>query len=474
MHWIAELRLLARETALVPAAALLAALSAFAVWGGLDWLEARERVAQETRAEHKRDLAWVAEGFAALARGERVRLDPSNPMNAVGRVRPVVVEPSPALLWSATGTRELHPPAWAATDRRVGELPPDEPRSPSLLANGRFDLDFLVTLLLPWFAILLAHRLASGERESGRWAMLTGHARRPWLVISRRAALGAAVLAASATCVVALTLLARGRATGDALAALAAWSGVVLLVLVFWTALALAVGALGRSSTFNLGVLAFAWVLLCWAIPVATAELAVAVHPTEDRTAIARRARSESGALWQRRGEIARQTFASHGFDPAEIESALADKTRAGDIERLAFSLEFPRQLGSHSAELDAQRERRHQLEALAVFASPAFAAHAALLDIAGSAPRHRRALEDQAQLEFEHWKLALIRRVVARDALEATEYDALSELATAQAVELPPARSPWLALGAWAVAALLGAWFFIAGSAPDHLLRRT
>ena len=155
-RWWAELRIVVRETALVPAALALALLCAGAALGGLGWHSERERAEQLVRENHAAELQWVDDGFLALERGERVRRDPSSPLYTVRRLRPLVVEPRRPLAFSASGTSEFAPAAWTQGDRRVGELPPDEPRSPSQLANGRFDLAFVVTLLLPWFAILLS------------------------------------------------------------------------------------------------------------------------------------------------------------------------------------------------------------------------------------------------------------------------------------------------------------------------------
>jgi hypothetical protein len=497
VSWAAELRIALREHALAPAAVALAALAAFATWNGERWLDERERVQAAVGAEHAAEDKSRADGFAAIERGEPVPANMRSPMSLWWRHEVFGVEPRQAFALTALGARDLAPPAVGHSDRRMGDAPPDEQRNPALLASGRFDLAFLVTLLLPWFAIALTHRLAAGERESGRWPLLESHAHSPWRVLTLRATWIVTTLALSAGAAVALTLAVLDRLDTTVALQCLAWMATAALVLGFWSALALAIERLERSSAFNLGALGSAWVLLCWAAPVAVGEWVTRRQPVGSRTELARLARKETYAIWDQRAQYTAGVFDALGVREAELPVAvrgvhwsepawavvnsfelalgvclrgqrardhrLFDPLRADEwkhnLENLAYSFEAVRRIGPAAEQIARQRRERARLERTLCACSPALAAQQLLLALAGSAPLDRIEFEDalQARQETDRRRLALA--VVHGRDLSAEDWKALrAPLESNAASPLSDAAGPAAVLALWLAAAATAA----------------
>lgn len=499
MSWTSELRIAVREHALAPAALALAALAAFATWNGERWLDERERVEATIRAERAEDDQRFNDGLAAIERGEGVPEHMRDAMSLWWRFEVFGVEPRHAFALTALGARDLAPPAFGASDRRMGDAPPDEQRNPALLASGRFDLAFLVTLLLPWFAIALTHRLAAGERESGRWPLLESHARSPWGVLTQRAACIVAALALSAGAAVALTLALLERFDVSVALHVAAWTATAALVLGFWSALALAIERLERSSAFNLGVLGSAWVLLCWAAPVAVGEWVARRHPVGSRAELARLARKETYAIWDERAKYTGGVFEALDVRQAELpvqvrgvdwsapvwavvssfelalgvcihgsrarEHRLFDPLRAAEwkhnLENLAYSFEAVRRIGPAAEQIAQQRRERARLERTLAACSPALAAQHVLLALAGSAPLERIEFENALQARHESDRRRLALAVAQGRALSADDWRALrAPLATNAGSRATYAAGPAAVLTLWLLAAATAAAF--------------
>lgn len=461
VSWLDELRIVRRESALVPAALALAALAALAIWSGERWLDERERVEATMVAERAEREKWIDEGLAALERGEdspRVR----SASSIWWRLQTFAVEPRNALALTALGARDSSPPALEFEDRRMGSAPAEEQRNPALLASGRFDLAFLITLLAPWFAIALAHRLAAGERESGRWSLLESHARSPWLLLAQRATWIVVVLTGAASAAVVATLAALGRLDAVSVPLWLAWTSVCALVLAFWTTLALAVDRLQRGSTFNLSVLGSAWVLLCWAAPVAVSEFAARERPVESRTELARLARKETNAVWDERAKYKDDVFRALGVAAGTAPANVNAEEWQRNVDGLAYSFEAVRRVGPAAERIESQRRDRAQLERTLSFVSPALAAHHALLAIAGSAPLERMALEDTLQRKHEDDRRLLALAIVQGRDLGLEDWKTLrSSPSTHASSPVSVAGGPLLALALWLLAAATAAVLF-------------
>ncbi len=454
MSWLAELRIVLREQALAPAALALAALSAFATWNGERWLDERERVHSAVEAQRAPSEKHILEGLAAIERGEPVPEHMREAESMWWRFEVFGAEPRDAFALTALGARDLAPPTVEASDRRMGDAPPDEQRNPALLASGRFDLAFLVTLLLPWFAIALAHRLAAGERESGRWPLLESNARSPWRVLAQRAVWIVAVLALSAGGSVALTLAALGRFELALAPQWLAWTATSATVLGVWCALALSIERLGRSATFNLGVLGSAWVVLCWAAPVAVSEWVARRHPVDSRTELARLARKETYAIWDERAKYTSGVFDALGMREADVPAEVRTDDWKHNLENLAYSFEAVRRIGPAAERIAQQRRERAQLERALSVLSPALAAQQVLLALAGSAPLERIAFEDTLQERHELGRRRLALAVVQGRGLAPDDWKAMrAPLELREGTHFASAAGPAGVLALWLIA---------------------
>ena len=252
--WLYELRLFLRERAAVPALALLTFLIVASVWAGM------------SEVAHQRDVIariapQQAEDVAAIVKWADKDKDAGSATYYT--FHPTWDAPSP-LAFAAIGQRDVAP--YILRVRALGleaQLYEGETFNPEMALPGRFDFAFVLTYLLPLFAIVLFHDLKSGEREAGRLSMLRAVSRNEKTMWLRRktlraillfAALGIPfVIAASLSAVPVTTIL-------SVLAVIAAY-------LLFWIVIAAVIGRAGWSSVTNAGALAASWLVLTLVLP---------------------------------------------------------------------------------------------------------------------------------------------------------------------------------------------------------------
>lgn len=449
-----ECFLLLRETPLGGAAVLLALLVALAAWNGERWQATRARAASEALAANGERLAFIEQGFTALERGEEPRLDPRDPGMASWRAVPLLAEQVPAFALTALGDGDVEPPVRRVEDRSEASVE-EEVRNPAVLLAGRFDLAFLVAMLLPWFAILLGHRLAAAERESGRWAMLAAASGAPWRVLLARAGWILVTLWGTASLALVVTLLALGRLAPAELPRLVGWCLFTGATLAFWLGAMLVLERLERSAILNLAAASALWALLSFGVPMASQELLLGLAPVPPRAELARLARAGSYASWERRAEFLPELLARHG-----LAGTTLDDERRGELEPLAYALGLRRELEPALAAADEARAERDRLAGRLLFASPSLAVHEALLRLAGTSGLERSAFQDELQRRSREREAVLEGALLADRALTRADYATIlgAPRVEARPLALHGLLRPTLALGAWlALLFLLG-----------------
>ncbi|KAB7643645.1 ABC transporter permease [Polymorphobacter fuscus] len=210
------------------------------------------------------------------------------------------------LAFAALGSRDIAPALLRVRALALeGQIYENEAANPELALPGRFDLAFVVVYLAPLVLIALLHDLWSGEREAGRLHALeaTPSARRriwaPRVAVRVGGVLVALLLPFAIGAAVAGT---------DPQRALA-FAGLIALVCLFWTAVALLVARRGRTSAVNAASLAAIWFALTLVAP-AAANLAInAAVAMPDGAALARENREDVHAGWDRPREATMQQF---------------------------------------------------------------------------------------------------------------------------------------------------------------------
>lgn len=326
----------------------------------------------------KRQLAAVEAGTAQPPR-EPWR-DPTNPIG-VGRGSGAAVAHwvDAPLAATAVGLSDLYPASFrVGVGSRDRFLFADEINNPLQLATGSFDLAFVTVYLLPLVLVALSYNVLSGEREQGTWALTAASSAPPLPILLAKLLVRNGVPAAALVAATAAGLAWQGAplATADGAAALAAWTGTVLLYAAFWVALALAVNGAQRSSAFNAVALVMAWVLLLVVAPAAINAVAQALYPAPARAEVVLAVRQAAvDADRDREAEQARFR-ADHG---------LAAPGVTAERRALALVLAADQRADAVLTRHETLVRQQRELTALLSLLSPAMRVNDSLTELAGN-----------------------------------------------------------------------------------------
>ncbi len=201
------------------------------------------------------------------------------------------------LAFAALGSRDIAPALLRVRALALeAQIYENEAANPELALPGRFDLAFVAVYLAPLVLIALLHDLWSGEREAGRYhalAALPQARRRLWTarVLVRVGGVLAALL---------LPFFAGAIIAGTSPLRALGFAGLIVLVVVLWTAIVLLVARRGGRSAVHAASLAAIWFALTLVAP-AGANLAInAAVAVPDGAALARENREYVHAGWDR------------------------------------------------------------------------------------------------------------------------------------------------------------------------------
>lgn len=269
---------------------------------------------------------------------------------------------------------------WSIFDAHAAGL-----ESPAVLAAGRFDLAFLIVVLLPLLLIATTYDLWSHDVETGSARFQLAQPVRPVLFIVTRAAVrgGAVLVAAVAIALVWLTMVG-ARDAGD----LAAFAIVVAAYGVSWIAMSMAINVCVRTSATAALASGTAWLVMVLLIPPAAsavADLAAPPPSAQTYTNAVRMAGLDVRAAHQ----------------PAAREAAIAQSGRAYPAtlwhSRNEIQQRDARLAPIHRAHAEGLARHR-ALEEWLRFLSPAVAAQDALDRMAGTDAGRALAFQEQAR----------------------------------------------------------------------------
>ena len=175
-------------------------------------------------------------------------------------------DPPSDFAFAALGRRD--DAAWKHRVRMLaleGQIHERDVGHPVLALIGRFDFAFLAAFVLPLVLIVLLHDLRASERAAGRHDLLVAtarHAARLWQLRAGLRAGGVFVCAA-------LPLVVAAGLSGTAAPTLLAACALLLVYLLFWTAVCVAVAAWQQTGAVILATLVALWILLGVVIPAA-------------------------------------------------------------------------------------------------------------------------------------------------------------------------------------------------------------
>ena len=278
-----EASFLLRSGTALAAFLLLAALTSVSVAIGL-----RDVAVQEAAIE--RMIALQADD--ALA----VKKHAGNDAGAAAYYRFHATWDAPApLAFAALGQRDVSPTMLRVRALALeAQIYESEAGNPELALPGRFDFAFVLIYLAPLVLIALLHDLWSSEREAGRLASLQAMPFARWRVWSARALVRSALVAVALL----IPFLVGATSRSASATEIAQSVGLILALVVFWTAAALIVAARGARSAANAATLAALWFALTLIAP-AAANLAInAATPIPQGAALVRENREAVHDAW--------------------------------------------------------------------------------------------------------------------------------------------------------------------------------
>ena len=294
--WLHELRLFLRERAAAPALVLLTFLSGASICAGMFEIANQHDVIARIAPQQAEDVAAIANW---------VDKDKDAGTASYYTFHPTWDAPTP-LAFAAIGQRDVVP--YILRVRALGleaQLYEGETFNPEMALPGRFDFAFVLTYLLPLFAIVLFHDLRSGEREAGRLSMLRSVARYErsmWL--RRNAARGGLLFAAVGVPFVVAAVL-----SAVPVAQLFAVLAIIAAYLIFWIIVAALIGRAGWSSVTNAGALAASWLVLTLVLP-ALAHIAISnIVPVSQGVELTLAHREKVHGAWEVPREETMQAF---------------------------------------------------------------------------------------------------------------------------------------------------------------------
>ncbi len=311
-------------------------------------------------------------------------------------VAPHAVKPHLPLSPLAVGTSDLAPSRIAV---KIAILFGVDERydfeNPRGLALGRFDLGFVLALLLPMALILLYGLLVSFERDRGMLRLIAAQATGPrtWLA-ARVAAIMAWALPTTLAGLV-LVLALAGVDFSAALPELASTLLVVTAYIFFWTGIAFVVLARLPDAAAGLGALAAIWAVLTLGLPMAGAAITAAIAPAPSVSGWIDAQRRTTDAVQRDRDRILARAFGKRP-DLAGAAGRLATLDHA---TRQTFLVpETERRLNRWRTARAAHRREQARFAALAGFLAPPLGLTQALATLAGTDGDRQRRFEAQAR----------------------------------------------------------------------------
>ena len=323
---------------------LFAIAAGYASLSGSHWAERREVMIGQAVIKADDIRTTRRERFAAtVAKGEKPNFDL---IYATAAQYGATLPHAPLAALSA-GQAEGYPAAASITPfgdpHAMFDAYATGLESPSALSAGRFDLAFVIVVLLPLLMIAATYDFWSRDVENGSARFQLAQPVRPArLILTRAAVRGGSLLVATVTIGVAWLVAIGARD----IAGLALFASVVLAYGGFWIALITLINLLVRVSTTAALAGGTAWLAIVMLIPAASAAVASLVAPPPSAmahtntvrraglevraahqaaaraVAIADSGRAYPATLWQRRAEIRQREARLGPLHQAHAEGA--------------------------------------------------------------------------------------------------------------------------------------------------------
>lgn len=414
--------------ALVADASLPVLIVAFAVaigygtWNGARWVGFQQQAIGDAFDEEQARFDRYEADIRVLNAGGKASstADPRLPDTAGRRLatRYAVLAPAP-LAPLAVGQSDILPYYFRiSTDAREAALATTEIENPQRLLSGRFDLAFVIVYLYPLLILALTYNLVSGEKEQGTLALALSQPVPLRTLVLGKVALRLTVFLTTIVGLAAVALAVAGvdLVASAALPRLLLWIAAVSAYGVFWFAVAVAVTALGRSSSTNAAILASIWLLITVVLPSTLNLAASTLYPVPSRVAMVQAIRVASDEANTRRSELLAKYYEDHpDLAPESIEAAMTQAS----LVRVATNVEIEQRIRPVLDTFEGQQRRQQSVVSLFRYLSPALLMQEMLNDISGTGiARHRTFLSQVAEYH-EAWRAFFTPRIFRNERLD-------------------------------------------------------
>lgn len=365
---------------------------------------------------------WRAELVDIESKGEASSAFSARPMSII---LPATLPPAPLADFSISG--DLLP----TTTKITGRTSPAkmfigyEFANPTTLGLGRFDLTFLVVVILPLVMIAASFDVFAAERERGRARITAAQAGVINASIWKRLFLRNAAI----WCIFSLIALAAAlfapmsQMSASRIASFAVWLSVACAYGLFWYSLiAFAVAFAKRTETVA-AILFSLWAVFVFAVPAVGGAIAEAAYPPPSRLVFLSEMREGEVEAVREAEKMANSFLAEHP------EMALSTEQVPEYLRRWFLSNREAAERTTPVLEAFTQsRQNRKALVERLQFLSPALIANKALVTIAGGDIDRNLAFQDQARIALEDLHQRIGPAIVAKQRISVAEFDAIPQ----------------------------------------------
>jgi ABC-2 type transport system permease protein len=464
-----EFALLRRDPALWIGATILLLLTALAAWSGAQRVAAEQSSIDEAVAGTTATVARLRAEVAAY----EARVALLGPAGAKAELPAPAGESGSALSAGSVGIRTLSgiaalPPAPLAalavglSDVQPGVIkatarPPHtflttyELDNPLNLAVGAFDFAFVVVFLLPIVILAVSFDLVAGDRTSGTLVLTLAQPSPASRFLGARVLVRGSAVAALATGVWLVALLAGkvdlGRA--GALSAALLLLAVLLAYAIGWFAVSLAVNAWARTAAACGVALAALWILFVVVAPAGVSLVTGLAAPAPSRLQLAAQTREAAQVAEQQAARSLQEFY----FDHPEAGPPQAGGPNAFFVRVLATDRATAEAIEPTLQRFQAAKGQRQRLVEGLRFLSPALIAQLAIEDLTGRSGERYAAFEADMRRFHAEWSQFFITRILSGGEMSAADYDRLPRFVPSDEV---PADLRWRsALGGTVLLAL-------------------
>lgn len=295
--------------------------------------------------------------------------------------------------------------------------------NPTILSMGRFDLTFLVVVILPLVMIAASFDVFTGERERGRAKITAAQAGNIQSSVWKRLFMRnvAIWVAFSMIALLAAFVAPTPQMSGARLASFILWIGVSWAYGVFWYSLIAFAVAFGKRSETVAAALFSLWAVFVFAVPAIGGAVAEAAYPPPSRLVFLSEMR-EGEVEAVREAEKLTNTFLAEHPEMAQSTEDVPGFFRGAFLSN--------REAGKRTTPvLEAftqSRENRKALVGRLQFLSPALVANNALVTVAGGDVARNMAYQEQARDALNDLFERIGPAVVAKQRISVVEFDSI------------------------------------------------